>query len=258
MSAKPSVKPSAEASKPATVLSFKRASLKKKNLQKKAARNEIMKRSVVNYWDANPSAWESVQAYLKQYTLRFVDFFVTSYARSNVCEYPNPIGGGVFNVYHSMQEMLNGLNKEHLDPFKRSGGEGDFEYRGVRTNVAQLTFFRWAHVHGVFEYMAKHREEIDADRHRKEMEHNTDAAHQVVIQLPPCFAAEEAPEDLQRVTETVQECLQRPRKKRKRLRPSRPSAAATLSAATAAVALDKIAGTEDLKGVGNAIGTNTP
>ena len=95
-------------------------------------------------------------------SLRMWDHFVTTYARGQHCEYM--VRGNLFNVYHSMQTMLVGLQKRRMDPFRRRyRGFDTFVYRGVTTSVGQLTFFRWCLLYDVIDYVVKHQASIRAN-----------------------------------------------------------------------------------------------
>jgi len=183
----------------------------------------------------------------KSVSLRMIDYFVTNYARKILCEVDTPRGR--VNIYQSMQSALRGLNKKRMDPFCRQHVDSDgITLRGVKTNVAQLSFFRWAIINGVLGYIEAHAQEIRDDMRAAHARQAAAAAapgvaasgaaarpavlaiengvpsvpssaltiRNVVIELPRDMV-EENPGELDRLRITLEEKMQRPRRMRKRL-----------------------------------------
>lgn len=208
----------------------------KRRQQRDAGRCELQRISVLEFF-ADETRWSAVRSYISprpeeesRVSLRLIDYFVTNYARKFLCDASGAINGassgapGAANVYQSVQSALRGLNKKRMDPFCRRHAEKDqVEIRGVHTNVAQLSFFRWALINGVLRYIEQHAEEIRADMKATHYESSFSTRTQasapinnVVIQLPEDYV-EENPGELERLRITLQEKMQRPRRKRKRL-----------------------------------------
>lgn len=135
----------------------------------------LFKESVLRwYTQAN---WARVFPYLHSETMsrRFLEHFITEYARSNHCEYQlkDDFTGEIynFNVYHSAQTVLAGVHKRNMDPFSRknrnaaNNGRFEFGYGDDRcmVSVCELIFFRWAVKHRVLEYAERHRQAIIDD-----------------------------------------------------------------------------------------------
>jgi hypothetical protein len=250
----------------------------KRRQQRDAGRCELQRLSVLEFF-ADEGRWDAVRSYItgpsaeeeaageagSRVSLRLIDYFVTNYARKFLCEIaaaaPSAAGGTVsgtsdasganrthsaaVSVYQSVQNALRGLNKKRMDPFCRRHAESDkIELRGVQTNVAQLSFFRWALINGVLQYIEQHAPEIRADMKEVHLrqkdrrwagaragaalllgaapggiaptERSVAPLERVVIQIPEGFV-EENPGDLERLRITLQEKMHQPRRKRKRL-----------------------------------------
>lgn len=206
----------------------------KRRQQRDAGRCELQRISVLEFF-SDEARWSAVRSYISpgpeeesRVSLRLIDYFVTNYARKFLCDASGaPSGapsGGAANVYQSVQSALRGLNKKRMDPFCRRHAEKDqVEIKGVHTNVAQLSFFRWALINGVLRYIEQHAEEIRADMKATHWESSfyartraSSPINNVVIQLPEDYV-EENPGELERLRITLQEKMQRPRRKRKRL-----------------------------------------
>ena len=212
---------------------------------------ELQKMSVVKYFSENPVEWQRVVSFINsggaasRVSLRLLDHFVTCYARKHVCEYKNKDGSKIFNVYHNMQTTLIGLQKKRLDPFRRkhtASGSGTFEFGGITTNVSQMSFFRWAIINGVLDYVEQHAEKIRHDMASVMMGGTALPAPAAVlaitlpasaIALPASAALMTVPSvatsvpsvagsgldeiEKKRAQITLAERMQKPRKKRKRL-----------------------------------------
>jgi len=187
--------------------------------------------------------WDKVYPYLngERMSRRFLEHFVTEYARAYRCEYylTDPSSGEryLFNVYHAAQTVLLGVHKRHMDPFSRKNrsaqdngffvfGHGD---KKCEVTVCELVFFRWALKKGVLAYAEEHEAEIkedmakiaklkrtvlDSRRHHHEVE-------EVVIELPSIVGGEQ-PHPLrdQYWQSATEEKKLQPRKERKRYRQS--------------------------------------
>jgi hypothetical protein len=223
----------------------------KRRQQRDAGRCELQRLSVLEYF-ADDARWAAVRGYITdssgaegeattRVSLRLIDYFVTNYARKFLCEIAQTASGeavsgtnsAAVSVYQSVQNALRGLNKKRMDPFCRKHAESDrIELRGVHTNVAQLSFFRWALINGVLQYIEQHADAIRADMkaaHAKPPEKAVVPAsgagapgaaakplERIVIQIPEGFV-EENPGELERLRITLREKMQQPRRKRKRL-----------------------------------------
>lgn len=191
----------------------------------------VFKASVLQWY--TPERWERVYPYLqcKTFSRRFLEHFITEYARSHSCTYPltDPLTGEVFNfnVYHSAQTVLAGVHKRHMDPFgrknKNAADNGRFVHgfgdKVCEVSVCELVFFRWALKHNVMKYAEEHADEIRADMAsmaRVKRVHPV-SVEQIIIEVP------QAPTNpLQDIywEDSVKECMQQPKRRRKRYRES--------------------------------------
>ena len=113
-------------------------------------------------------------------SLRILDWLVTNYAKKNNIVYlvrqpeedknDNPT---TFNMFLEYKSQLKAYSKRFFDPFcRRERLEfADADGQTFHTTVGQLNFFRWALLHGVIDYGAKHNQLIEEDmlrsiRHR--------------------------------------------------------------------------------------------
>jgi len=109
-------------------------------------------------------------------SLRILDWLVTNYAKKHNIVYLVPDEDGVprtFNMFLEYKSQLKAYSKRFFDPFcRRERLEfADADGNVFHTTVGQLNFFRWAMLHGVVEYGARHNHDIEEDmlqsiRHR--------------------------------------------------------------------------------------------
>ena len=99
-------------------------------------------------------------------SLRLLNHFVVTYAQEDNCKYYTsdpyaPSGKFLFVVSTQYKEQLKCHSKRRFDPFCRC--EGNYiHFRGVKTTLKQLNFFRWAFMCGVYDYVLQHLPEIEA------------------------------------------------------------------------------------------------
>lgn len=136
----------------------------------------LFKASVLKWYTRE--RWDALYPYLKdppRMSKRFLEHFITDYARAHNCCYPltDPETGQtqMFNVFHSAQTVLMGVHKCFMDPFDRRNkdvADDGFIVHGygakkLRVNVCSLNFFRWAYKNQVLAYAEKHEAAIKAD-----------------------------------------------------------------------------------------------
>lgn len=116
-------------------------------------------------------------------SLRLIDWYVTSYAKSvtvlvPVSQHSNcgqmhfrNISGtfaGYLNVYASYRMQLRSFSKAFFDPFRRHNrmtiSLGDTQ--NVVTTIGQLNFFKWLIESGILDYIYKHIDTIETDMRR--------------------------------------------------------------------------------------------
>jgi len=248
--------------------------------RRKLAHFDLQKASVCAYFsdENDEQKWLKVKPIMEgkcsRISLRLIDFFVTSYARSVLCETKSGV-----NVYHSMQAALQGLNKKRLDPFNRLhvGVDDSVQLHGIKTNVAQLSFFRWALQTGALDFLQDHLEEVRAkyestttpatpskpktvvtpsagsssshDSRGSSVTSATEEAsasetnmvHEIIIDLPP-LTENDDPKKNERLKITLRERLQTPKKRRKRICPSKVETLARCSTAQSVVDIKGIRG----------------
>lgn len=192
---------------------------------------EYFKASVVQWYTAE--RWDAVYPYIRGdvFSRRFIEHFITEYARAKKCEYPitDPDTGDVrmFNVYHSAQTVLIGVHKRHMDPFGRKNrdadGDGRFMFgfgdKKCMVSVCSLVFFRWAHTNRVLEYAQEHQEDIRADMRAMTVVKRSKIS-EIHISAPDITKAVAVTHPLQDEywRASLEECHQPPRKRRKRYR----------------------------------------
>lgn len=100
-------------------------------------------------------------------SLRLIDWFVTNYSKTHdIVQRRNTEDNAYVNIYLSYRAQLKTYSKQNFDPFRRNEritfyyGEGDDDC--IETTTAQLCFFRWSIENGVLDYIAAHRQEIEA------------------------------------------------------------------------------------------------
>lgn len=244
--------------------------------RRKLAHFDLQKASVCAYFsdENDEQKWLKVKPIMEgkcsRISLRLIDFFVTSYARSVLCETKSGV-----NVYHSMQAALQGLNKKRLDPFNRLhvGVDDSVQLHGIKTNVAQLSFFRWALQTGALDFLQDHLEEVRAKYEstttpatpsktktavtpsagssgsrgssviatEEASASETNMVHEIIIDLPP-LTENDDPKKNERLKITLRERLQTPKKRRKRICPSKVETLARCSTAQSVVDIKGIRG----------------
>ena len=98
----------------------------------------------------------------RRVSLRVLDWLVTNYAKKNNVVYSTRVDGCsvAFNMFLEYKCQLKAYSKKHFDMFCR---RERIEFRGVRTTVGQLNFFKWAITSGVLEYSRAHHDTIEQD-----------------------------------------------------------------------------------------------
>lgn len=94
-------------------------------------------------------------------SLRMVDWFVTTYAKSTGVVINRRHGNNVvhFSVYLSYRSQLKAFSKKMFDPFRRCD-RIKFVYdkggKTIETTIGQLNFFRWVLENDILEYIQAH------------------------------------------------------------------------------------------------------
>lgn len=100
-------------------------------------------------------------------SLRLVDWFVTSYAKSSGVVINRRHGNNVvhFNVYLSYRSQLKAFSKKMFDPFRRCD-RIKFVYdkggKTIETTIGQLNFFRWVLENDILEHIEANFTELSA------------------------------------------------------------------------------------------------
>lgn len=125
---------------------------------------------------AAPPAAADTAAAAKHISLRILDWLVTNYAKKHNIVYLVPGEDGIpttFNMFLEYKSQLKAYSKRFFDPFcRRERLEfTDADGATFHSTVGQLNFFRWALLHGVVDYCARHNAAIEDDmlqsiRHR--------------------------------------------------------------------------------------------
>lgn len=116
-----------------------------------------------------------------EYSLRVIEWFVSSYSRKYKTKYPIKKSSGevvMFDVYDSYKnEQLKSFSKKHFDLFRRSD---KFDLvidgkRSITTTVGQMNFFKWAIQNKILEYVRDNLKNIKKDmdlRSKKNKDNN--------------------------------------------------------------------------------------
>lgn len=82
-------------------------------------------------------------------SLRRLEWFVTSYAKTNHFSFTGP-NGKIFTVHVAYKSSLDGYSKKLFDPFCRTER---ITFMGLTTTCAQLNFLRWAISNGIVDLL---------------------------------------------------------------------------------------------------------
>jgi hypothetical protein len=103
-------------------------------------------------------------------SLRLLDYTMTNWAKKTRIMIA-PAGKAPLNLFSLYKDWLRFYRRRGFDPFRRreriffwAHKDGDAER--LDTTVAQLNFLRWADLYGILDYVAVHKEEIEADMMR--------------------------------------------------------------------------------------------
>ena len=141
-------------------------------------RRETMLRSVTDYFDGNPRGLEVLRSICEgtsPVSSRFVEWFISSYAREHPVVFFTDLAGGYsttpdsegrfrhrVNVHVDFRCAMRTLTKNYFDPFRRKQ-RVTYLVRGGReeidTTIAQMMFVRWMHRNGIYQYIVDHRHE---------------------------------------------------------------------------------------------------
>lgn len=122
---------------------------------------EDLHRALKGYFASTPSEEISALVSSRRISLRFLDYFVTQYARSHNTVYAITAPDGEvrpFFVYSHYKHNVKAYTKKWFDPFSRGP---PVEFAGVKTTLGQMNFLRWALANGVIEYAEKHAKDIE-------------------------------------------------------------------------------------------------
>jgi hypothetical protein len=95
-------------------------------------------------------------------SLRVLDWLVTNYAKKKNIVYTMDQDGCTvpFIMWHEYKCQLTAYSKQRFDMFCR---RDRVEFRGLRTTVGQLNFFKWAIRNGVLRYARDNHDAIEQD-----------------------------------------------------------------------------------------------
>ena len=123
-----------------------------------ASKNQdILLAHLKEYFDAEPARVQAFDAIIRgeqKISIRLLDFFVTSYAKST-----NFVLPGGCNVFVRYKSILRAFSKKRFDGFCR-GKRVDVMLDGTlkSTTAAQLNFVKWAFDIGLVDYLLAHPE----------------------------------------------------------------------------------------------------
>lgn len=126
-------------------------------------KDQYLFQSLESYYQKHPEHWSVVisivrhsQAQKPPVSLRLLNHFVVNYAQEkNVVYYAHDrlLGGQhLFGVATEYKGQLKCFSKKLFDPFCRGPR---IHFRGVRTTLKQLNFFRWALQNNVYTYVLR-------------------------------------------------------------------------------------------------------
>ena len=103
-------------------------------------------------------------------SIRLIDYFVTKYSKNNkICyKITNNNLTQTINVYISYKQQLKIFQKKNFDPFSRGYRIPYFlNDTCIITTISQLNFFKWFFTNGLYDYILKHRAEIELEMNSK-------------------------------------------------------------------------------------------
>jgi hypothetical protein len=94
-------------------------------------------------------------------SLRLIDWYVTTYCKSNNVVLTKNKREGYFNVYMNYRAQLKAFKKIQFDPFRRRERImfwfATKDSSGISTTIGQLNFFKWAIENKILENIEKNR-----------------------------------------------------------------------------------------------------
>ena len=104
-------------------------------------------------------------------SLRLIDWYVTTYCKSNNVVLTKNKREGYFNVYMNYRAQLKAFKKIQFDPFRRRERImfwfATKDSSGISTTIGQLNFFKWAIEHEIIDYITKNYNEIEKDMNER-------------------------------------------------------------------------------------------
>jgi hypothetical protein len=101
--------------------------------------------------------------------LRLIDWYATNYIKKKDIYFtrisPDGTSKKRYVAYKSYQSYLKSYSKKFFDPFRRNYPMIFIDKNGIEieTAICQLNFFRWLIEYDNWEYIKKHRKEIEED-----------------------------------------------------------------------------------------------
>lgn len=128
------------------------------------SKQDVLLKKLDGFYDA-PGTFALLQQALEgegRVSLRVLDWLVTNYSKKNNTVYTSTVDGCTvaFNMFLEYKCQLKAYSKRHFDMFCR---RDRIEFRGLRTTVGQLNFFKWSISSGVLAFARQNHDAIEGD-----------------------------------------------------------------------------------------------
>lgn len=128
--------------------------------------DEVVFEALRRWYDECPARLQLLQAFNTRSdrsevgtSLRNIDYAIVNFAKkTGACT--SPPGGSPFDIY---TEYKNLSSKKNMDPFRRTM---TFRFRGVKTCLCQMNFFRWIIERGILDWILRNLRAISVDKSR--------------------------------------------------------------------------------------------
>lgn len=119
-------------------------------------------------------------------SLRLIDWYVTTYCKSNNVVLTKNKRDGYFNVYMNYRAQLKAFKKIQFDPFRRRERImfkfGTKDNWMISTTIGQLNFFKWAIENKILDNIEKNRTFLEKEMNNpmKSSSNNNTPTHDIV------------------------------------------------------------------------------
>jgi hypothetical protein len=151
----------------------KTESINKKNITKYLSRDDLLMKSIINFFRDKDYFQQMVDIINKKtkLSLRILDYFAVIYSKKKAIAYPLKINNKKLNyiVAVGYKAQLKAYSKKYFDPFNRDELITLYDHNNepIQTTICQLNFLKWAIKFKVTDYVLEHLDEIE--EHSKQL-----------------------------------------------------------------------------------------